>query len=172
MDPLLDEKFILTVSQVLPEHFQKVMQIHSEREAYGPSKNEGLCYESCTCVEFKGDLNGKMYLALDGYTKLKLLPKIAKSFHIDPTSKAHSGSIMMEFANQICAKLISEMRLGRFQIDIFPPENLNNKLIPISQEKFRQYILIYFLRDVQEAEYLGRLYLILLLEKYTGIEGL
>ncbi|TGN18909.1 chemotaxis protein CheX [Leptospira idonii] len=167
MDPLLDEKFILTISQVLPEHLQKVLQVQADREAYGPSKNEGLCFENCTCVEFAGDLNGKVYLALDGYTKLKLLPKIAKSFQIDPTSRAHSSSIMMEFANQISGKLISEMQLGRFEMDILPPENLNHKLVPISLEKYRQYILIFFLKDRREEEYLGRLYCILLLEKYS-----
>ncbi|BDA77608.1 chemotaxis protein CheX [Leptospira kobayashii] len=166
MDPLLDEKFILTVSQVLPEHFQKTLQVQAEREAYGPSKNEGFCYENATCVEFVGDLSGKVYLGLDGYTKLKLLPRIAKSFQIDSTSRAHSSSIMMEFANQISGKLISEMRLGRFEIDILPPENLNHKLVPISLERYRQYILIFFLKDRREEEYLGRLYTILLLEKY------
>jgi hypothetical protein len=170
MDPLLDEKFILSISQVLPEHFQKTLQIQAEREAYGPSKNEGLCFESCTCVDFFGELNGKLYLGLDGYTKLLLLPKIAHAFQIDPTSRAHSSSIMMEFANQICGHLISEMRLGRFEIDIRPPENLNNKLIPVSLELYRQYILIFFLKERRDEEYLGRLYTILLLEKYPKID--
>jgi CheY-specific phosphatase CheX len=170
MDPLLDEKFILSISQVLPDHFQNTLQIQAEREAYGPSKNEGLCYENCTCVEFLGDLNGKLYLGLDGYTKLKLLPKIAHSFQIDPTSRAHSGSIMMEFANQVSGHLVSEMRLGRYKIDILPPDNLNNKLVPVSLERYRQYILIFFLKDRREEEYLGRLYTILLLEKFSKID--
>jgi hypothetical protein len=169
MDPLLDEKFILIVSQIIPEQFQKTLQIQAEREAYGPSKNEGLCFENCTCVKFAGDLNGKIYLGLDGFTKLKLLPKIANTFQIDPTSKAHSASIMMEFANQISGHLISEMRLGRYQIDILTPENLNNKLVPISLENYRQYILIFFLKDRREEEYLGRLYCVLLLEKFPKI---
>ncbi|TGL51354.1 chemotaxis protein CheX [Leptospira kemamanensis] len=166
MDPLIDEKFILTVSQVLPDHFYKTLLVFAEREAYGPSKNEGLCFENCTLVEFVGDINGKLYLALDGYTKLKLLPKIAKAFQIDPTSRAHSASIMMEFANQIAGNLITEMLLGRYEIDILPPENLNHKLVPISLEHFRQYILIFNLKDRRGDEYMGRLYLILLLEKF------
>jgi CheY-specific phosphatase CheX len=166
MDPLLDEKFILTISAVLPEYFQKSLVITAEREAYGPSKNEGLCYENCTSVNFVGDINGTMYLAMDGYTKLKLLPKIAKSFQIDPTSQAHSASIMMEFANQIAGKLISEMKLGRYKIDILSPENLNHKIVPISKELYRQYILIFNLKDRRGEQYLGRLYLVLLLEKF------
>ena len=50
--------------------------LQAEREAYGPSRNEGLCYESCQRVSFAGDLAGDLYLCMDGYTKLKLLPRI------------------------------------------------------------------------------------------------
>lgn len=166
IDPLLDEKFILTISQIFPEFLEKNLGVQAVREAFGPSKNEGLCYENCTSVEFQGEAKGRLFLAMDGYTKLKLLPKIARSFHIDPTIRSHAASIMLEFANQICAELISEMKLGRFQIDILPPENLNNKLFPIDLENLRQYILIYFLKDEDAKEYLGRIYLILLMQKY------
>ncbi|GBF51767.1 hypothetical protein LPTSP4_33050 [Leptospira ryugenii] len=170
MDPLLDEKFILTLSQVLPEQFHKMLLIQADREAYGPSKNEGLCFENCTCVEFHGDLNGKLYLGLDGYTKLKLLPKIARNFQIDPTSKAHSSSIMLEFANQLSGHLITEMQLGRYNIEISSPIDLNHKLVPISLSDYRQYILIFFLKDRREEQYVGRLHVILLLEKFSKIQ--
>ncbi|EPG67114.1 chemotaxis protein CheX [Leptospira wolffii] len=166
LDPLLDEKFILTISQIFPEFLEKNLHIQAVREAFGPSKNEGLCYENCTSVEFQGEATGRLFLGMDGYTKLKLLPKIARSFHIDPTIRSHAASIMLEFANQICAELITEMKLGRFQMDILPPENLNNKLVPVDLEQYRQYILIYFLKDKDAREYLGRVYLILLMKKY------
>lgn len=166
IDPLLDEKFILTVSQIFPEFIDKSLGVHAVREAFGPSKNEGLCYENCTCVEFKGEAEGKLFLAMDGYTKLKLLPKIAKSFHIDPTIRSHAASIMLEFANQICAELISEMKSGRFEMEVSPPENLNHKLVSIDSEQYRQYILIYFLKDEIAKQYLGRIYLVLLMRKY------
>ncbi|EQA38032.1 chemotaxis phosphatase CheX [Leptospira inadai serovar Lyme str. 10] len=166
LDPLLDEKFILTISQIFPEFLDKNLGVHAAREAFGPSKNEGFCYENCTSVEFKGEAEGRLFLAMDGYTKLKLLPKIARSFHIDPTIRSHAASIMLEFANQICAELISEMKLGRFKIDILPPENLNHKLVPVDLEHYRQYILIYFLKDESAKQYLGRIYLILLMKKY------
>ncbi|PJZ69028.1 chemotaxis protein CheX [Leptospira perolatii] len=166
LDPLLDEKFILTISQIFPEYIEKTISVKAVREAFGPSKNEGLCYENCTLVEFQGEATGKVFFAMDGYTKLKLLPKIAKSFDIDPTIRSHAASIMLEFANHICAELISEMKLGRFQIDILPPEGLNNKLVSVDLEHFRQYILIYFLKDNDAKEYLGRVYLILLMKKY------
>lgn len=166
MDPLLDEKFILSISQIFPEFFSSVLGVRAVREAFGPSKNEGLCYETCTMVEFEGDVNGQLYLSMDGYTKLKLLPKIARSFHIDPTTRSHAPSIILEFANQVCAELIGEMKLGRFSIDIKPPENLNHKLVAFDLEKNREYILIYFLKDEEAKAYLGRIYLTLLLQKY------
>lgn len=168
MDPLLDEKFILTISQVFPEFIRNALKIQAIREAYGPSKNEGLCYESCTRVEFHGEVNGSMFLTMDGYTKLKLLPKIASSFGIDPTTQSHSTSIVLEFANQISAGLINEMKQGRFEIDISPPEDWNHKIFTIDPKTYRQYILIYFLADKRERKNLGRINLVLLLEKYKN----
>lgn len=166
IDPLLDEKFVLTISQIFPEFFRQNLDVEAIREAYGPSKNEGLCYENCTSVEFTGEIRGRFFIGLDGYTKLKLLPKIARNFGIDPTTKTTSSSVIMEFANQISASLIGEMKLGRFNIDILPPENLNNKVFLIDRELYRQYILIYFLKSGTEKSYLGRIYLILLMQKF------
>lgn len=168
MDPLLDEKFILTISHVLPDFIRNSIRIQATREAYGPSKNEGLCFENTTRVDFHGDVNGSMFLCMDGYTKLKLLPRIAQSFGVDPTTRPHSASIVLEFANQISAGLINEMRQGRFTVDISPPESLNNKLIPIDLKIYRQYILIYHLSDKRGNSNLGRLTLILLMEKYPN----
>lgn len=170
MDPILDEKFILTISQVLPDYIRNTIHIRADREAYGPSKNEGLCYENCTRVPFHGEVNGSMFLCMDGYTKLKLLPRIARSFGIDPTTRPHSSSIVLEFANQISAGLINEMKQGRFEIDIEPPENLNNKLISVDLKIYRQYILIYHLTDQRGQSNLGRMTLILLMEKYPNAD--
>jgi CheY-specific phosphatase CheX len=166
MDPLLDEKFILTISQILPEFMRENLRLSAEREAYGPSKNEGICFENCTKIGFFGEVNGAIYLCMDGYTKLKMLPRIAASFGVDPTTQTHSGSIVLEFVNQIAAKLVNEMKQGRFEIEINPPENLNHKLIPVDLKRYRQYILIFFLKDKRGNSNLGRLSLILLMEKY------
>ncbi len=167
MDPLLDEKFILTVSNILPELTEDILKIQAVREAYGPSKNEGLCFENCTQVDFSGDLNGSLFLGLDGYTKLKLLPRIAKSFHLDPTTKSNSATIMLDFANEVSVNLIEEMQFGQYKIESKQPQNRNHKLVPIDQERFRQYILIFFLKEELEQLYLGRLYVVLLLEKFS-----
>jgi len=166
IDPLLDEKFVLTISQIFPEFFRNNLAVEAVREAYGPSKNEGLCYENCTSVEFTGEIKGRFFIGMDGYTKLKLLPRIARNFGIDPTTKTTSSSVIMEFANQISAALVGEMRLGRFEIEILSPENLNNKVFMIDQKMYRQYILIYFLKSKAERSYLGRIYVILLMQKF------
>jgi hypothetical protein len=57
---------------------------------------------------------------------------------------------------------------GRFEIDIAPPEIWNHKVFPIDLGAYRQYILIYFLADKRERLNLGRINLILLLEKYKN----
>lgn len=170
MDPLLDEKFVLTIAQIIPDYFQTTLFIRAEREAYGPSKNEGICYESCSKVGFIGEINGAIFLCMDGYTKLKILPRIARSFQIDPTTRTHSSSVILEFTNQIAARIINEMKEGRFELDILPPENFNNKVIIVDLKIYRQYILIFHLSDRREHTNLGRIYIILLLEKYPNAD--
>lgn len=167
MDPLLDEKFILTISNLVPELTEEILKIQAVREAYGPSKNEGLCFENCTQVDFTGDLNGSIFLGLDGYTKLKLLPRIAKSFHLDPTTQSNSATIMLDFANEIGVNLIEEMQLGQFKIESQAAINQNHKLVSVDRGRFRQYIVIFFLKEELEQLYLGRLYVVLLLEKFS-----
>lgn len=166
MDPLLDEKFLLALSRVVPEYLEKNLKIEAKREAFGPSKNEGLCYENASKVEFIGDVKGHLYMCMDGYTKLKLLPKIAESFMVDPTSRTNAPSILLEFANQFSGHLLREMQTDHYSLDLLTPENLNNKLVPIDLNLFREYILIFFLKDPKEKSYLGRMYFILLLQKY------
>jgi len=166
MDPLLDEKFILTISQVLPPFFLEALDLRAVREAYGPSRNEGLCYENCTRVEFDGEVQGSLFFAMDGYTKLKLLPVIAGKYLSLHSGQIDAASVMLEFANQICSEMIEEMKQGRFEISLHPPENLNHRLYAIDPEKYRQYILIYHLLNPTKKESLGRVYLVLILQKY------
>ena len=166
MDPLLDEKFVLTISRILPQYLQNTLTIDAVIEAYGPSKNEGFCFENCNQVEFSGEVNGQLVIAMDGYTKLKLFPYIARKYKIDPTIRHHSSSIIMEFANQMCAELIQEMKLGRFDLVIEPPQNLDHKLCPVDLQEYRQYILIYFLKDKKKKDYLGRMHILLIVKKF------
>lgn len=166
MDPLRDEKIVLTLLRVCPEFMMSALHIHAEREAYGPSKNEGLCYESCSQIGFAGDVNGSIYLAMDGYTKMKLLPRIAEKFQIDPSIQGMATSVLLEFSNQMTSGVVNDLRDGGLNVNLLPPESLNNKLVPLDLTKNREYILIFFLRDRRLRRYLGRLYVILTLQKY------
>ncbi len=167
MDPLIDEKLVLTLTRSTTEFVRENLYLSAEKEAYGPSRNEGLCFESCSAVDFTGEINGKMYLCMDGYTKLKLLPRIAERFQIDPTMRGMADSVLLEFSNQLASSVVEELKSGGFEIQLGPPENLSHKIVPVDLNLFRQYILIFFLRDRRAREYLGRLYIVLVVQKYA-----
>lgn len=166
MDPLLDEKVILTIARITTDFFKENLYLSAVKEAYGPSSNEGLCYENVSCISFSGDLKGKLYFCMDGYTKLKLLPRIAERFGIDPTLKGMASSVILEFSNQLTAMVLDELILGGYSVELEPPEDLSHKIVPIKKDHFRQYILIFFLRDRRVRKYLGRLYVILIMQKF------
>ena len=167
MDPLLDEKIILTLNRVCTDFFKENLYLSADKEAYGPSKNEGLCYESCSRIGFAGDIHGQIYFCMDGYTRLKLLPRIAEHYQIDPNLKGMADSVILEFSNQMASNIVFELQDGGFNVDLLPPETLSHKLIPIDPNLYRQYILIFFLRDRRERKYLGRVYLILTMQKFV-----
>jgi CheY-specific phosphatase CheX len=166
MDPLLDEKVVLTLGGAFTEHMKNTLFVSAEKEAYGPSKNEGICAESCSGIGFTGELNGMMYLCMDGYTKMKLLPRIAERYQIDAGQRGMADSVLLEFSNQIASNILSELRDGGYHLELQPPESLNHKIVPIDLKRNRQYILIFFLRDRRMKRYLGRATLVLTLEKY------
>jgi len=166
MDPLLDEIIILTLLRTFPEFMLKNLRVYVRQEAYGPSNNEGLCHESCSAVSFNGDLNGSLYFCLDGYTKIKILPRIAEHFHVDPTVKGMASSVMMEFSNQLAAGVLNDLEAGGYNLQLDAPVDLSHKLVPFDLETLRQYIMIFFLADRREKEYLGRAYLILTMKSF------
>lgn len=168
MDPLLDEKIVLTLNRVCSDFFKENLYLSADKEAYGPSKNEGLCYESCSRIGFAGDVNGQIYFCMDGYTKLKLLPRIAERYQIDPNLKGMADSVILEFSNQMASNIVFELQDGGFNVELLAPESLNHKLIAIDPRTYRQYILIFFLRDRRERRYLGRVHLVLTMQKFTA----
>ncbi len=166
MNPQLDEIIVATLLRVVPEFLQSSLQLQASHEAYGPSRNEGLCFESCYAIEFSGELKGRLFFCMDGYTRLKLLPRVAKRFSVDPSDREMADSILLEFANQMGARFLSELDDGGFRLSLLPPEILSHKIVPIDLERNRQYILIFFLRDRREHIYLGRATFVLTLAKY------
>lgn len=165
MNPLLDEKIVLTAARAFSEHMKSTLYVSAEKEAYGPSRNEGLCFESCSAIGFRGDVNGMVYLCMDGYTKMKLLPRIAERFSIDPAQKGMADSVLLEFSNQITSAILGELADGGFHLELDPPETLNHKIVPIDLKQNRQYILIFFLRDRRLRRYMGRATMVLTLQK-------
>lgn len=166
MNPQLDEIVVATLLRTAPEFLQTDLQMQATHEAYGPSRNEGLCYESCYAIGFSGDLKGRIYFCMDGYTRMKLLPRVAKRYSVDPSDREMADSVLLELSNQLAARFIAELGDGGFNLTIEPPESLSHKLVPIDLERNRQYILIFFVRDRREHTYLGRLYFVLTLQKY------
>jgi len=165
MDPLNDEKLISIVSSSCREYYTSRLHVAAEREAYGPSKNEGLCYESCQAVGFSGELNGTLYFGMDGYTRLKLLPRIAK--HYQSTAASNDpGTLLLQFAHDLVSEIISEFQENGFHVDLGEPTGLNNRIVTFDLSRQRQYILIFFIRDRRLHEYLGRIYIVLLVQKY------
>ncbi|GIX41721.1 MAG: chemotaxis protein CheX [Leptospiraceae bacterium] len=163
MDPLLDEKIIITFSQIIPEYFYETYQLIFKREAFGPSLNEGICYEFVSSIDFSGDISGKLFLCMDGATKLKILPYLSKNHHIDTYQKGMANSILMEIMNQIASMFSEEFSYAKISIKIHPPEIFNNTLYKVNFEIYRQYMLIF--NVFYESNLIGRVYFIILLEK-------
>lgn len=163
MDPLLDEKIVITLTQIITEYFIDSFDLKFKREAFGPSLNEGICYEFSSYIEFEGDISGKFFFCMDGATKLKILPYLSKNFHIDTYQKGMANSILMEITNQIMANFAQEFSYAGINIKIHTPEIFNHKIYKVDFQIYRQYILIFNI--INDANYLGRANFIILLEK-------
>lgn len=166
MDPLLDEKIVLTISRTIPEFFESNLGMQAKREAYGPSLNEGLCYEKCAAIDMSGEFSGTFFIGMDGYSKMKILPYIARAFHLTSFRQISSSLVLMEFTNQICGQIANDLQSAGFDLEISVPRSLDNKLVAFNRREIRQYILIFFLRDPERKKYLGRLYAVLTLKKF------
>lgn len=163
MEPLLDEKIIITLSQIIPEYFEENFNLVLKREAFGPSFNEGICFEFSATVSFDGDFSGKFFLCMDGATKLKILPYVSKNYYVDGYQKGMANSILMEITNQIVANFALEFSYAKFKLLLQAPEIWNHKVFLINFAQYRQYVIIFNVYN--ETKILGRLYCILLLEK-------
>ena len=166
MNPYFDEKLITIISKGCRDYIAENLHVSAEREAYGPSKNEGLCYESCQSIESVGEIPSMLYFGMDGYTRMKLLPRMAELIEVSNDMKGMVDSILMEYANQMGARIVNDLIESNFEVDIGAPANLNHKLVPIDRKTNRQYIIIFFLRDRRMHEYLGRIYIVYTIKKF------
>lgn len=166
MNPLFDEKIVAILSKSCRQYITTHLQVSTEREAYGPSKNEGLCYEVCQSIDIIGEINATMYFCMDGYTRMKLIPRMSEKWTFDKDVKGMIESMLLEFTNHMGAALVNELVDSGFNVDLGTPQNLDHKLVPIDLEQNREYIIIFFLRDRRAHEYLGRIYFVLTIKKY------
>ncbi|MDH5717367.1 MAG: chemotaxis protein CheX [Spirochaetia bacterium] len=165
MDPFQDEKFILTVSSSFIDVSAEWLEISMMREAYGQTYNEGICYEFCAGIDFSGDISGKMFICMDGYTKLLLLPYVAAKFNLSQFHWEAAESSLLSYVNQIGGKIFSELEDYFSTFEIKPPSLYSNKLVPLPADEFRKYAVIFFLRDEKKKKYLGRLHTTIAMKK-------
>jgi len=164
MNPELDERIILTLSSSLAEITTDWLKFNSILEGFGATVNEGLCHEYCTGISFTGNVSGEIFIGMDGYTKLLLLPYIIA--HLDLTVKHTqlAEGAMNSFVYKLAEEFSEELDLI-VKISMQEPRSLNHKLVPLPQDLYRKYLMIYFLRDDEKKKYLGRLYIYLVLNK-------
>lgn len=165
MDPLFDEKLVMIVTRRFQEFFFDSFSLEARKEALGPSVNEGLCFESCTAVDFRGDPAGRLFLGLDGYTKIKLLPRMAEAYREHFGRSLPGKEFLGDFLGRFSEALMEELVDAGFPVAGDPPLDLSHKMVPLDPAVYRQYIIIFFLRDRKEKSYLGRAYLVLALKK-------
>jgi len=164
MNPELDERLILTISSSFIEIITDWLNINAIQEGYGASINEGLCYEFCSGIPFSGVISGELFIGMDGYTRLLLLPYIVEHLEMEVTHHQLVDSAMNTLVYKL-AKEFSEELESISKVSMNEPRNLNHKMVTLPQEKYRKYTLIYFLRDDEKRKYLGRIYIHLALDK-------
>ena len=167
MDPIIDEKFLVSISASIMEIVHENMSISIEREGYGSTLNEGLCYEFCLKHNFTGKEHGSIYFGMDGYSKLLILPYAVQKFDLRKVHPEVARDALFSFFYEI-AKLI---QIEIADIDnlfrLKKPIDISNRIQRLPTFKYRKYMMIFFLKDPNLKKYLGRLYCNLAFEK-TG----
>ena len=165
MKPLFDERMILSNAAVMTELFGESLGIECIREAYGPTMNEGLCFEFCTQSTFKGSSKGNFFLGMDGYTKILLLPYLADKIKPDRSAQDINTSLVVIFVNQIIDALSRELQEFNSDFLLDTARLCSHTLISLPYKKYRKYVSIFFLKDEEKKQYLGRIYSILAFQK-------
>ena len=165
MNPVLDEKYIVSLSASIMEIFHDRMSLSIDREAYGPTLNEGLCYEYCLKYNFSGKETGSIFFGMDGYTKILMLPYIAKSFRLKKIHPEVVEDALLSFFHEIAALLQIEIVEFESNFKLKKPSDISTKVQRLPTFKYRKYMLIFFLKDPDKRKYLGRLYCNLVFEK-------
>ncbi len=172
MDPFIDEKIILSFSSALIETGNSFSELDFIREAYGPTANEGICFEFCIEMPFEGSLEGSFYIGLDGYTKILLLPYLnRKSTQISyPNGGKQDGEktndiFFLSFTEHISKFIEQDFEDSNENLYINPPKICSHHLISLPLAQYRKYMLIFFIKDNIKKIYLGRIYSVVAIYK-------
>ena len=158
MDPLFDERMILSNSAVMADLFNEFLGIECSCEAYGPTANEGICYEFCAQSLFKGKLKGSFFLGMDGYTKILLLPYFSNKIKPDRSAQDINTSLVIIFVNHVIDALSRELQEFNSNFSLDSTRLCSHELIALPNKKYRKYVSIFFLKDEEKEKYLGRVY--------------
>ncbi len=171
MSHLQDERIIITIIRTLEEYLNFNLKIEAHSEAYGPTQNEGLCYEVLQESEFTGDLKGRIFLAMEGYTRLKLLPILADEYRDDFVKTPRADELIGHMMKGFLAIVFDELNRSELSLHHLPPILKDHKMVDLKYSNSRNYMMIFFLKDRANPAYLGRLYIILSLEKIRSFEN-
>lgn len=167
METLREERVVMTVLRTFEEFIRRELGIRAIIEAFGPSLNEGYCYESAFRSSFAGAIQGEFVFAMDGYTRLKVLSRLGEWYYdtIDHT-RTDASTAQKRFLESYVSELTTELDEADLSSDFSPAEDVSQKLIPLDLTSHRQFIMIYFLKDLKEKTYLGRFYIVMSLSIY------
>lgn len=163
-----DEKLLLSLGEFCVDYFRDSLGLELEKEAYGPSLNEGICYEKCFRFDFEGTVSGTVFACMEGYTVLMLIPRIIKYLNHHSFHLLSSDDYLAEFFNRFIKKVSTEIEEHKVHIHSSKCQDMSHKMISIDLEKLRQHILVFFMRDIKEENYYGRMHLIVTIEKYDS----
>ena len=165
MNPYFDEKIISVASNVIRESIQETFKVNIEREAYGLTNNEGICFEILFQIPFKTSPEINIYFGLDGYTKILLLPYLTNKFNINLEEENIGGTALLHFNEYMGEFMLHEFGVFLSDIELEDIKVWDNKIIPLDKTKLRKYMLIFYLTEKDVPKNLGRIYSIVTIEK-------
>ena len=100
-----------------------------------------------------------------------LIPRIINYLNHHSFHLISSDDYLAEFFNRFIKKVWTELEKDKMHVHTSNCQNVSHKMVSINLEKLRQHILVFFMRDIKEENYYGRMHLIVTIEKYDSEKG-
>ncbi len=165
MSELLDERLLIIFMRSFEDYLTQDLGIEATIEAYGPTRNEGLCYESCNMIHFDGVISGALYLGFDGYTRLKILPLLVSHYRDQLTGRVDAKAIISRAVSVFFEAIQIEMLEADLGWQMVSSIECDHKIMPLDMNRYRNYSVIFFLKHIKKKTYLGRAYMNLSVQK-------